>query len=75
MQLNRLLPNQTFSLGGNAADLAQAMTFLSDNSIVVVGSTESTDGPFRNNRGNKDIFIALASNIRITPLTLSMVKT
>ena len=59
MQLNnRLLPNQTFSLGGNAADLAQAMTFLPDNSIVVVGSTESTDGPFRNNRGNKDIFIA-----------------
>ena len=58
-QLNeRLLPDQRFSLGGNAADLANAMTILADQSIVVVGSTESTDGLFENNHGYKDIFIA-----------------
>ena len=58
-QLNeRLLPDQQFSLGGNAADLAHAMTILADQSIVVVGSTESTDGLFENNHGDKDVFIA-----------------
>ena len=58
-QLNdRLLPDQRFSLGGNAADLAHAMTLLADQSIVVVGSTESTNGLFENNHGDKDVFIA-----------------
>ena len=58
-QLNdRLLPDQQFSLGGNATDLAHAMTILADQSIVVVGSTESTDGLFGNNHGDKDVFIA-----------------
>ena len=45
-------------LGGNAADLAHAMTLLADQSIVVVGSTESTNGLFENNHGDKDVFIA-----------------
>lgn len=59
MQLNdNLLPQQTFTLGGNSTDLAHALVVLEDLSLVVVGSTESTNGIFQNNRGNKDVFIA-----------------
>ena len=52
-------PKQHFSLGGSGLDLAHAMVELTQGGILVVGSTESTDGPFAGNRGDKDIFLAL----------------
>ena len=51
-------PKQHFSLGGSGLDIAHAIVELPLGGILVVGSTESVDGPFANNRGDKDIFLA-----------------
>ena len=48
----------SLSLGGSALDLAHDVIELSSGKIIVIGETESTDGPFQENRGNKDIVIA-----------------
>ena len=56
-------PKQYFSLGGSGLDLAHAMVQLTQGGILVVGSTESTDGPFADNRGDKDIFLALWNDV------------
>ncbi len=52
-------PKQHFNLGGSGLDIAHAVLPLEDGRLVVVGTSESQDGPFKNNRGDKDIFIAL----------------
>lgn len=52
-------PKQHFTLGGSGLDIAHAIGLLEDGRLVVVGSTESQDAPFQNNRGGKDVFIAL----------------
>ncbi len=52
-------PKQHFSLGGSGQDIAHALLPFANEQIIVVGSTESRDNPFENNRGDKDIFIAL----------------
>lgn len=52
-------PMQHFSLGGSGLDIAHAILTLDDGRLLVVGTSESQDGPFQNNRGDKDIFIAI----------------
>ena len=56
-------PKQHFSLGGSGLDIAHAIVELPQGGILVVGSTESADGSFSGNRGNKDIFLALWDGI------------
>ena len=56
-------PKQHFSLGGSGLDIAHAIVELPQGGILVVGSTESADGSFTGNRGNKDIFLALWDGI------------
>ena len=50
--------NKRLLLEGNSTDLAHALVVLEDLSLIVVGSTESTNTIFGNNHGNRDIFIA-----------------
>ena len=52
-------PQQHFNLGGNGLDIAHAVLPLEDGRLLVVGTSESQNGLFLNNRGGKDIFIAL----------------
>ena len=52
-------PKQHFTLGGSGLDIAHAVLSLNDGRLVVVGTSESQDGPFLNNQGDKDIFVAL----------------
>ncbi|MGB1448913.1 MAG: hypothetical protein ACPG8F_03650 [Flavobacteriaceae bacterium] len=52
-------PIQHFNLGGSGQDLAHALLPRANGQIIVVGSTESQNGPFENNRGDKDLFVAL----------------
>lgn len=54
---NRVLLN-SLSLGGLGLDLAHDIIELSSGKIIVVGETESTNAPFNENHGGKDIFIA-----------------
>ncbi len=64
MQLDHnYLPKQTFSLGGSGLDIAHALIELPTGGILVVGASESTDGLFANNKGDKDLFIALWDEI------------
>lgn len=59
MRLNQnYLPQQTFSLGGFELDIAHSITGLSTGGILVAGTTESSNGLFTENRGNKDLIIA-----------------
>ena len=55
---HQLLPQMSATLGGEGQDLANALVEW-QNKILVVGSTESRSGQFRNNQGDKDIFVAL----------------
>jgi len=55
---HQLLPQLSATLGGEGQDLANALVEW-QNKILVVGSTESRSGQFRNNQGDKDIFVAL----------------
>lgn len=48
----------SLSLGGSALDLAHDVVELSSGKIIVIGATESTDGLFHENQGDKDIVIA-----------------
>jgi len=48
----------SLSLGGSALDLAHDVIELSSGKIIVVGETESTDRPFQENHGHKDLVIA-----------------
>ena len=48
----------SFSLGGLSVDLAHDIIELSSGKIIVVGETESIDGPFQGNHGNKDLVVA-----------------
>ena len=60
LQLDQnLFPQQHFNLGGNGLDIAHAVLPLEDGRLLVVGTSESQNGLFLNNRGGKDIFIAL----------------
>ena len=47
----------SFSLGGSGLDLAHDIIELSSGKIIVVGETESNNGPFSENHGNKDMVI------------------
>ena len=62
MLIFRLSPDHvvlnSLSLGGSALDLAHDVIELSSGKIIVVGETESTNGPFQENHGNKDLVIA-----------------
>ncbi|MGB2475660.1 MAG: hypothetical protein ACPIB2_03135 [Flavobacteriaceae bacterium] len=51
-------PLQSFSLGGSGQDLAHALVEWGEGGILVVGSSESNDHAFENNRGDKDVFLA-----------------
>ena len=51
-------PKQQFTLGGSGQDLAHALVEYGQGGVLVTGSTESADGDFTQNRGDKDIFIA-----------------
>lgn len=51
-------PQQQFTLGGSGQDLAHALVEYGQGGVLVTGSTESADGDFTQNRGDKDIFIA-----------------
>ena len=61
MLILRITPDNivvnSISLGGSGLDLAHDIIELSSGKIIVVGETESTDGPFTENHGNKDIAI------------------
>ena len=60
LQLDQnLFPQQHFNLGGSGLDIAHAVLPLNDGRLLVAGTTESRNGLFLNNRGGKDIFIAL----------------
>ena len=60
LQLDQnLFPQQHFSLGGSGLDIAHAVLPLNDGRLLVTGTSESQNGLFLNNRGGKDIFIAL----------------
>mgnify|MGYP001224470389 CR=1 FL=1 len=62
MLILRLSPDKivlnSFSLGGLSVDLAHDIIELSSGKIIVVGETESIDGPFQGNHGNKDLVVA-----------------
>ncbi len=47
----------SISFGGSGLDLAHDIIELSSGKIIVVGETESTDGIFTQNQGNKDLVI------------------
>ena len=47
----------SLSLGGSGIDLAHDIIELSSGKIIVVGETESTNDPFTENHGNKDLAI------------------
>jgi hypothetical protein len=47
----------SISFGGSGLDLAHDIIELSSGKIIVVGETESTDGIFKQNQGNKDLVI------------------
>lgn len=51
-------PLQHFNLGGSRQDLAHALVEYGQGGVLVCGSTESADGDFSQNRGDKDIFVA-----------------
>ena len=61
MLVLRLSPDKTvlnsFSLGGLSVDLAHDIIELSSGKIIVVGETESVDGLFQGNHGNKDLVV------------------
>ena len=60
LQLDQnLFPQQHFNLGGNGLDIAHAVLPLEDRKLLVVGTSESQEGLFQNNQGEKDIFVAL----------------
>ena len=60
MQLDKnLFPKQHFNLGGSGLDIAHAVLPLNDGRLLVTGTSESQNGLFLNNRGGKDIFVAL----------------
>ena len=62
MLILRLSPDHivlnSISIGGSALDLAHDIIELSSGKIIVIGETESIDGPFQGNHGNKDLVIA-----------------
>ena len=47
----------SLSLGGLSVDLAHDIIELSSGKIIVVGETESVDGLFQGNHGNKDLVV------------------
>lgn len=60
LQLDKnLFPKQHFNLGGSGLDIAHAVLPLNDGRLLVTGTSESQNGLFLNNRGGKDIFVAL----------------
>lgn len=60
LQLDKnLFPQQHFNLGGSGLDIAHAVLPLNDGRLLVTGTSESQNGLFLNNRGGKDIFVAL----------------
>lgn len=60
LQLDKnLFPKQHFNLGGSGFDIAHALLPLNDGRLLVTGTSESQNGLFLNNRGGKDIFVAL----------------
>ncbi|MGB0366872.1 MAG: hypothetical protein ACPGC8_04475 [Flavobacteriaceae bacterium] len=60
LQLDQnLFPQQHFNLGGSGLDIAHAVLPLKDGRLLVVGTSESQEGLFQNNKGDKDIFVAL----------------
>ena len=62
MLVLRLSPDHvvlnSLSIGGSALDIAHDIIELSSGKIIVIGETESIDGPFQENHGNKDLVIA-----------------
>ena len=48
----------SLSIGGSSLDIAHDIIELSSGKVIVVGETESADGLFVGNRGNKDIVVA-----------------
>jgi len=47
------------NFGGSGLDFADGAAETADNKIVIVGNTESTDGDITENKGSKDILVAL----------------
>lgn len=45
------------NLGGSALDFGEGITQTTDGTLVMTGSTESADGDFTSNKGNKDLFL------------------
>ncbi len=45
------------NLGGSALDFGEGIAQTADGSIIITGSTESTNGDFSSNKGNKDLLL------------------
>ncbi len=62
VQLYYLLKENTirkYQLSGSGLDVGHHLAMQSDGSVIVVGSTTSSDGDFQNTKGDADIFIAI----------------
>jgi hypothetical protein len=45
------------NMGGSALDFGKGITQTTDGAIVITGNTESNDGDFNSNKGNKDLLL------------------
>ncbi|WP_432412600.1 hypothetical protein [Rasiella sp. SM2506] len=45
------------NMGGSALDFGKGVTQAADGSIVITGNTESNNGDFNSNKGNKDVLL------------------
>lgn len=45
------------NLGGSDLDFGEGITQTTDGSLIITGSTESADGDFTSNKGNKDLLL------------------